>query len=129
MKLTAKTFSPRSPWGLQPPCMSVYANCIRFNKPAAELLNLPSTLAFDFDSLTITQDPEGFEVKISGSWQEFVIHNRSLTRYVLSKLGKSKAIFRITPADDGQAFRMRSERDDFLYADKQEIENMLNPMP
>lgn len=128
MKLTSKTFPEVAPWGNQPPCMSVYQNCIRFNKRAAAMLGLPdASVSFDFEEMTIAKDPEGFQVKISGSWMDHVIHYRSLTRFVLERLGKKKAIFRIKDTGKPEQFSLKPEAEDFLYThhDQDEERTML----
>ena len=81
------------------------------------MLGLPdASVSFDFEEMTIAKDPEGFQVKISGSWMDHVIHNRSLTRFVLEKLGKNKAIFRIKDTGKSGLFTLKPEAEDFLYA-------------
>lgn len=104
MKLTPKTLpygKQGAPAGKRIPILSVYDNAVRFNKAAANLLELPDRISFDLEAGTLSKDEEGFQVKICGSWKDFVIHNRNLTRYILEKLGGTKVIFRISANGDG----------------------------
>lgn len=83
------------------PVISVYSNLVRFNKAAARLMQLPGNVVFDLEENVILISPDGFRVIVSGSWHEFVIHNRSLTAKILSHYGEGKTLMKITKAIKG----------------------------
>lgn len=80
------------------PMISVYTNCIRFNKLAASIMNLPKRIAIlvSKDKLFIEPDENGFDVIVSGSWSDFVINKRSLSKVILQNFGgATKVIFEV----------------------------------
>ena len=62
-------------------------------------MNLPGKVVLhqEKDLLMIEKSHEGFEVKISGTWGDYVIYNRALSRYLL----KEEKIRRFQLVDKG----------------------------
>jgi hypothetical protein len=87
--------------------ISIYLNCLRINKTAAVLLDLPKNrISLDIQDngkIYLMIDPEGFQVVLFRK-VDFTISNRQLSRFLLAKFNaKTRVVLALSekPVSEG----------------------------